>query len=263
MQSTPDNPRFDFTDQVVLVTGGASGIGRAIAEGFHAAGATTVAADLNRDALADLADEGIESVPLDVTDEAQVDAAFTGTVDRHGRLDVVVNCAGVVSRKIPVVDLDVAEWNRVIDVDLFGVFLGSRAAARIMKPAGTGRIVNVASITSKIPRLNMAAYCVAKAGVVQLSKVLALELAKSGVTVNALCPGGTVTPLLEESTSGDGRADMDYRVAGDTSVYRMGVPTGRLATPDDHVGPTLFLASPAAAHMTGQAIFVDGGESVV
>lgn len=253
---------FDIDGQVTLVTGAASGIGRAIAEGFRDAGAHVVATDLNEAALATL--DGMDAtIVMDVADEASVQDAFDRALDRHGRLDTVVNCAGVVSKKIPITELDVEEWTRILDVDLFGVFLCSRAAARIMKPQGSGAIINVASITSKIPRINMAPYTTAKAGVVQLTKVLALELAKDGVRANALCPGGTVTPLLEESTSGDGRPDMDYRVRGDTSVYRMGVPLGRLATPDDHVGATIFLASAAARHVTGQALFVDGGESVV
>jgi 2,3-dihydro-2,3-dihydroxybenzoate dehydrogenase len=253
---------FDISGQVALVTGAASGIGRAIAEGFRDAGARVVATDLDEAGLASL--DGMDAtVAMNVTDEDGVQDAFDQTIDRHGRIDTVVNCAGVVSKKIPVTDLDVGEWNRIIDVDLFGVFLCSRAAARAMKPQRSGSIVNVASITSKIPRINMAPYTTAKAGVVQFTKVLAMELAKDGVRANALCPGGTLTPLLEESTSGDGRGDMDYRVRGDTSVYRMGVPLGRLASPDDHVGATLFLASPAARHITGQALFVDGGESVV
>jgi 2,3-dihydro-2,3-dihydroxybenzoate dehydrogenase len=253
----------DFSGKVALVTGAASGIGRAIADGFVNAGATVIGADINRSEFEALRDSGIEPTHLDVTSEEDVEGVFKSVATDHGKIDVLVNCAGVVSKKVPVTQLEAEEWNRVIKVDLFGVFLCSQAGARVMAPLGSGRIINVASITAKIPRVNMAAYCVAKAGVLQFSRVLALELAKTGVTVNALCPGGTVTPLLEESTAGDGRGDLDYRVRGDTSIYRMGVPTGRLAYPGDHVGPTLFLASEAAAHITGQAIFVDGGESIV
>lgn len=249
--------------QVVVVTGGASGIGRAIAYAFKDAGATTVITDIATDQLALLRKEGFVDLTMDVTSEAQVDAAFATVIERFGRVDTLVNCAGVVSKKIPVVDLSVTEWQRIIDVDLFGVFLCSRAAARIMRDQRAGSIINIASITARIPRVNMAPYTVAKAGVVQLTKVLALELAKDGVRVNAVCPGGTVTPLLEESTAGDGRSDLDYRVRGDTSVYRMGVPVGRLAQPEDHTGAVLFLASAQAAHITGQSLFVDGGESIV
>lgn len=252
-----------FAGQVVIVTGGASGIGQAIAQAFKGAGATTVITDIATDRLTTMTDEGFVGITADVTSEAQVDTAFADVVERFGRVDVLVNCAGVVSKKIPVVDLSVDEWQRIIDVDLFGVFLCSRAGARIMRAQHAGSIINIASITARVPRINMAPYTVAKAGVVQLTKVLALELAKDGVRVNAVCPGGTVTPLLEESTAGDGRSDLDYRIRGDTSVYRMGVPTGRLAQPEDHAGAVLFLASPEAAHITGQALYVDGGESIV
>lgn len=250
-------------NQIAVVTGGASGIGYAIAAAFRDAGATAVVADLSRERLEPLAEQGFVPLELDVTSEASVERLFATVVERFGRVDVLVNSAGVVSKKIPVVDLGVDEWQRVIDVDLLGVFLCSRSGARIMRERKSGRIINVASITAKVPRVNMAAYCVAKAGVVQLTKVLALECARDGVTVNALCPGGTITPLLEESTAGDGRGDMDYRVRGDTSIFRMGVPTGRLAQPSDHAGAALFLASAGAAHITGQALFVDGGESIV
>jgi 2,3-dihydro-2,3-dihydroxybenzoate dehydrogenase len=254
---------FDFHDRVVLVTGGASGIGLAIAEAFAAAGATTIVADIAADALDALAKRGFVPLVMNVADETQVENGFASVVDGFGRLDVLVNCAGIVSKKIPLVDVTAEEWRRVMDVDLFGAFLTARAGARIMRDAGRGSIINIASITAKIPRVNMAPYTIAKAGVAQLTKVLALELARDGVRVNAVCPGGTITPLLAESTAGDGRSDLDYRVRGDTGIYRMGIPMGRLAQPEDHTGAVLFLASDAAAHVTGQLLFVDGGESIV
>lgn len=242
----------DLTGRRALVTGASSGLGRHFAQVLAAAGAEVTVGARRKDALAETVDlvkaQGRTAVPvaLDVTDPASV-AAACGRVT----FDIVINNAGI-ALDGPALKMPEDDWSRVIDTDLSGVFRVAQAtAARMVAEKKAGSIVNVASITGLRVAGNLSAYAAAKAGVVQLSKALALEWARHGIRVNALCPGYIETPLNAEFFAGE---------AGQAMVRR--IPQRRLGRMSDLDGPLLLLASDAGAYMTGTALAVDGGHLV-
>jgi NAD(P)-dependent dehydrogenase (short-subunit alcohol dehydrogenase family) len=225
------------------VTGGASGIGRAVAAAFAAVGAHVVIFDVAA------AGEGIYAV--DVAKEAQVKAAFAEVVARHGRLDILFNNAGIAIRQ-PTTDLTLDDWNKVVAVNMTGVFLCAREAARHMLATGRGgRIVNTASIMGisgggLYPNIS---YQATKGAVVNMTRALAVEWASQGIRVNAIAPTWVRTPLIRGITE---KPELVHR------IERM-TPMGRFAEPDEIVGAVLFLASRASAMVTGHVLAIDGG----
>lgn len=234
---------FRLDGDVAVVTGGASGIGRAVAAALAAAGAAV--------AVFDVAGAGDDVHRVDVADEAQVEAAFAEVVARHGRLDILFNNAGIAIRQ-PTLELTLAEWNRVVAVNMTGVFLCARAAARHMLAGGRGgRIVNTASIMGLsggglYPNIS---YQATKGAVVNMTRALAVEWAGRGIRVNAIAPTWVRTPLTRGITE---KPELVQRIEQMT-------PMGRLAEAEEMVGAVLFLASRASAMVTGHVLAVDGG----
>ncbi len=257
-----------FEGKAVAITGGGSGIGLATAERIVALGGSVVLIDINangaRDAAASLDANGKRAVGVaaDVTDAAAIAAALDLSLQRYGRLDGLVTCAGIRQSSARIADMSLDVWERIIRVDLGGTFLTCQAAARIMVKAERGAIVNVSSLSGHSPRLGQAAYCAAKAGVISITKVLALELAASHVRVNVVCPGTAITPFNSEALRREGEQGVQARIEGDTKQYRPGIPLRRLAEAVDIAAPIAFLLSDEARHITGTELFIDGGESV-
>jgi NAD(P)-dependent dehydrogenase (short-subunit alcohol dehydrogenase family) len=244
-------PDFRLDGQVCLVTGAARGIGRAIALALAEAGAD-VALGL-RDAAtgAELADE-LDALPLqmDVTDLGQVDAAIAATRERFGRLDVLVNNAGIGPPEAPAEDVGVEDFDATVALNLKGTFFASQAAGRVMIEQGSGRIVNLSSQAGFVALPGEAVYCMTKAAISHLTKCLAVEWGRHGITVNAVAPTFIATPGTEPALADPAfRADVEERIA---ALHRIG-------TPDDVTGAVVFLASPAASLITGQTLLVDGG----
>lgn len=246
--STP----FDLTGRTALVTGAGRGIGLAIARALRAAGADVVVAELDESTGAAAAQElGGEHVRLDVTDSRAVDAAFARVAADRGRLDVVVNNAGI-ARNVAAEEETDDGWRAVLDLNLDAVYWCSRAAGRVMLAQGGGSIVNMASMSALIvnrPQPQVA-YNVSKAGVVMLTKSLAAEWAPRGVRVNCISPGYVATPLLRAVEE----RDPDW-----LDRWRADTPMGRLAQPDDIGGAAVYLASDASSYVTGSNLVVDGG----
>lgn len=254
-------------EKVAVVTGAASGIGRATALGLSRQGARVALCDLKAAALAGVvtaiqgAGGQARAVELDVSDQAQAAGAIDGIVQAWGRLDVLVNAAGIASSgptsRGPVINIAEQDWDRIMDVNLLGTVYCAQAAARHMMRQRSGRIVNIASIAGAVPRLNGAAYGVSKAGVRMFTKCLALELARYAITVNAVAPGPTDTPML----GGGGNRGEEVRarfISGTPEIFRLGVPLGKLGTPEDVASAILYLASDEAHHVTGAIWNVDG-----
>jgi NAD(P)-dependent dehydrogenase (short-subunit alcohol dehydrogenase family) len=239
--------RFDFTGQVALVTGGARGIGRGSAEAFAEAGARVYVLDI--DEAAGPAVKGATFVRCDVTRSSDVAAAFERVVTETGRLDVLVNCAGGFWQQRSVEDTPEDEWDRVVELNLKSIFLCAKAAIPTFKRQQSGRIVNVGSMAGvSVVQPSSPPYAAAKAGVHSLTRVLAFELGRHGVTVNAIAPGTTATERVVAVRSAEQRATI-----GRSTLV------GRIAEVADMVGWILFLAAPEAGYLTGQTIAVNGG----
>jgi NAD(P)-dependent dehydrogenase (short-subunit alcohol dehydrogenase family) len=252
-----------------VITGGASGIGLATAEVLMRRGASVALVDMNaqgaQDAATRLDPSGARTVGIqaDVSDPGSIGAAFEAAVAHFARLDGVVACAGIRQTSARIADLSLETWERIIKVDLGGTFLTCQAAARIFKRTGAeGAIVNVSSLSGHSPRVGQAAYCAAKAGVISLTKVLALELAPQRVRVNCVCPGTAITPFNKEALEREGEQGVQARILGDTSQFRPGIPLRRLAEASDIAESIAFLLGPESRHITGIELFIDGGESV-
>lgn len=233
---------FRLDGEVAVVTGGASGIGRVVATALAAVGARVEIFDVT-------GGDGVRKV--DVSDEAQVREAFGEVVTRHGRLDVLFNNAGIAIRR-PTTELSLADWSRVVAVNMTGVFLCAREAARhMLAGASGGRIVNTASIMGVVggglyPNIS---YQATKGAVVNMTRALAVEWAGQGIRVNAVAPTWVRTPLTRGITE---NPELVRRIEAIT-------PMGRLAEPEELVGAVLFLASRASAMVTGHVLAVDGG----
>ena len=243
---------IDLKGRVAVVTGGARGIGLAIARRFLASGAKVALWDMDAKAI-DAAKRELDAGgavyghALDITDDAKVDQAVPATEQALGPIDILVNNAGITGPNKPTWEYPVAEWRRVIDVDLNAVFLCCRAVAPGMIQRGYGRIVNIASVAGKEGNPNAPAYSAAKAGVIGLTKTAAKELATRNVTVNAVAPGYIQTDMTKDLPQGAKDAFMTV------------TPMQRAGTPADVAGVVFFLASPDSDYVTGQVVNVDGG----
>lgn len=249
-----------LTGKVALITGGSSGIGRATAILFAREGARVVIASRRhkegQETVKLVAKEGGEAifVSTDVTRAAEVDALVETTKQRFGRLDIAVNNAGTTGRLGPIIEQDEASWRETIDGNLTSLFLSARYQIPAMVAGGGGSIINVASVvgnTVAFPGTTM--YSAAKAGVVGLTKALAVEYAKAGVRVNALVPGGVDTPMFR-STMGATAESAAYIA----SLHAL----GRVAQPEELASAALFLASNDSSFVTGSAIIIDGAMSI-
>ena len=237
-----------LTGRRILVTGAASGIGRATAGLFAQHGAALALIDRDAAALAGVATAlGATALPCDVADEAQVAAAVAGAVAALGGLDGLVNAAGI-SRRGLIEEVPTEVWRQTIDVNLFGPYFLCRAAIPALRRAGEATIVNIASIGALRPAKGVAAYCASKAGVLMLSKCLAAELAPD-IRVNALCPGTVETAMTEEL------------LADPATAHRLttGNALGRLGRPEDIADAALYLTAQESAYTNGATLVVDGG----
>jgi NAD(P)-dependent dehydrogenase (short-subunit alcohol dehydrogenase family) len=247
--------RFRLDGRVALITGGARGLGRVIADALASAGADVAVTSRQAESAARAAEviagtSGRKAVGIaaDVTDGASIDAAIAAVLEKLGRIDILVNNAGVNIRG-PIETLTVDDWDAVVDTNLKGPWLCCRAMGPILKKQKWGRVINVSSMLGEISMPGRSPYASSKGGVTLLTKTLALEWSKDGVNVNALCPGPFMTdintPLLNDP---EARAQMESNV-----------PLGRWGDPNELGPAAVFLASEASSFMTGATLFIDGG----
>jgi NAD(P)-dependent dehydrogenase (short-subunit alcohol dehydrogenase family) len=242
-------------ERVTLVVGGARGIGGAASEAFAASGHVVVVADLDAQAATGLADRLDPSgqrtlgLAVDVTARESVDAMVAAVTARFGRLDAMVDCAGIIDPH-PSADVDDEAWQRLLAVHLDGTFRCARAAYPALVASGGGTIVNIASIAAHVGIPGRLSYTAAKGAIEAMTRTLAVEWAPAGIRVNAVAPGYTSTELVQQAI-GSGRLDPAALIAR--------VPLHRLAEPSEIASVILFLSTPASSFITGQSIVVDGG----
>jgi 2-dehydro-3-deoxy-L-rhamnonate dehydrogenase (NAD+) len=243
---------IDMVGRTVIVTGGARGIGYAIGERLVASGATVVVWDLNTadaEAAAARLGAGCGARGVDVVDDAGVDAAAAAAWDAHGRIDGLVNCAGITGSVKPLTDYTMAEWRSVVDVNLTGTFNVCRAVVPLMKRRSYGRIVNVASVAGKEGNPNLAAYSAAKAGVIGLTKSLGKELATTGIAVNCITPTTAKTPILDGLTP----EFIDY--------MRVRIPRARFVEVTEIAAMVAWLLSEENSFTTAATFDLSGGRT--
>jgi gluconate 5-dehydrogenase len=253
-------PSFDLTGRIALVTGSSRGIGRSLADGLAAAGATVVLNGLDKVRLdrtrAELADhhgrDRVHASPFDITDENQVTAAVSGIEGDVGPIDILVNNAGI-QHRVPMLDLELDDWRRVVEHNLTSAFIVGRAVARRMVERRQGKIINIGSVQSDLARPTIAPYTAAKGGLRNLTRAMAAEWAGANIQANSIAPGYIHTEMTQKLVDDP---DFNTWVLGRT-------PAARWGSSADLVGPTIWLASAASSYVNGQTIFVDGGMTAV
>ena len=246
-------PMFDLTGKVAIVTGGYWGIGRGIADGLAEAGADIVVCarhfDRCQQACSEIEKLGVKTLPVkcNVSNREDVENMVGTTVQEFGKIDILVNNAGITGAAKAVIDMSDEEWHETLAINLTGVFLCSRAAAKEMIKQNKGKIINVTSVASFMALPHSGDYCASKGGALLLTKVMALELIKYNINVNAICPGyfeSHLNPLMGEKIQRE-------------AAKR--IPIGRMANVDEMKGLAVYLASPASDYLVGSAIVIDGG----
>lgn len=246
----------ELKGKVAIVTGAASGIGRATVELFAREGAVVVAADVLDEAGQRLADELAQRhetcafIHIDVSKESEVEAMVHFALAEYGRLDVLFNNAGIEGEQAPTAEASIENWQRVIDVNLKSVFLGMKYGIQAMLRTGGGAIVNNASVAGLVGFAGIPAYCASKGGIIQLTRTAALEYATQGIRVNCLCPGVIDTPMVQRFTSANPEARAQLEALE---------PVGRFGRPEEVAQLALFLASDRSSFITGAIVPVDGG----
>lgn len=253
--------------QAAIITGGAQGLGEALARRLDSEGCKVAVADINLESAQKVAESLHDAiaVKVDVSSEQQVDAMVNTTVEKYGRLDLLVSNAAILIAK-PVIDFPGEQWKKMMDVNLFGYFLCSKAAARVMIPNRKGNIIQINSKSGKKGSYKNSAYAAAKFGGIGLTQSLALELAEFGIRVNAICPGNLLnSPLWNEGPNALFKQYSKNQGISEEQVrqkYLSQVPLGRSCEYDDIANVMVFLASDEASYMTGQAINVTGGQEM-
>ncbi len=249
--------KVELGGKVALVTGAATGIGKATADTLVANGATVVYSDRDEARVRATAAGKGDAIALDVSDRAAIERGVAETLRLHGRIDILVNNAGIGVRaadRKPIDEFPIAAWDEMLAIDLTGVFLASRAAIPAMKKQSGGRIVNVASVLGLVPLRLQSSYVAAKAGVVNLTRGMAIELAPHGILVNAVAPGSTATEgwqawMKDKSSEAE---DLHARLMSH-------IPLGRPASTQEIANGILFLVAPEASYVTGHVLTIDGG----
>lgn len=245
---------FDLTGKTALITGSSRGLGRAFAAGLAAAGARVVLNGMNERRLEEAAEEmraegyDVLTAAFDVADETQIKATFEKLDAEAVDIDILVNNAGIQFRK-PMLELETADWQRVIDINLTASFVVGREAAKRMAARGRGKIINIGSLTSELARATVAPYTVAKGGIKMLTKAMAAEWSEKGIQANAIGPGYMVTEMNEALIN---NPEFDAWVKGRTPMRRWGLP-------EELAGTCIYLASDASNFVSGQIIYADGG----
>jgi NAD(P)-dependent dehydrogenase (short-subunit alcohol dehydrogenase family) len=245
---------FSLEGKVAVVTGGTSGIGRALSLGVADAGADVIATARRQQQVDETAKEiearGRKTLRMasDVGDRASLEKVLAATLETFGKVDILVNCAGIIKRR-PTIDVPEEEWNNILNVNLTGTLRACQVFGRSMLERGYGRIINIASLNSFVALSEVAAYAASKAGVASLTRSLAVEWSKKGVTVNAVAPGVFRTDLNAQL--------LDSTPRGQELLMR--TPMGRFGKTEELIGAVVYLASDSASFVTGQSLVVDGG----
>ncbi|MET4808143.1 SDR family oxidoreductase [Limibacillus sp. MBR-115] len=261
----------NLINKTALIVGAASlgGIGFAIANAMAATGATVAIADISEQE----ARESLKALPqaqgsahsahgVDVTVAESVKGLVNEVAATHGSIDILVNAAAILIVE-PFLEIDPVSWDQTMAVNLRGQFLVAQEVAKLMVAQGAGgRIILVASNVGRTPRINNASYAASKAAVIHLARSMALEISKHQITTNALCPGSTATTMLLDNQAGGNADRLQGIIHGSLEQWRTGIPLGRLAEPEDQAALCVFLASDGGRHITGQAICIDGGQSL-
>jgi NAD(P)-dependent dehydrogenase (short-subunit alcohol dehydrogenase family) len=247
-----DTKLFDLHGKIAIVTGASRGLGKAMALGLAQAGATVVLADIldTKDAVNEVKNIQSQSIGLqvDVTDKSSVDEMVKKVKDTFRRIDILVNNAGVL-RSGNAEALDLADWEKVLNVNLTGEFLCAQAVGKQMIAQKSGKIINISSVAGLFGSESSAPYCASKAGVIMLTKTLAAEWAKHHITVNSICPGVFATDMTDSYLK-----DEEFH-----TMIKNDVPLGRYAKPEELIGTVIYLASAASDYVTGHALVIDGG----
>ncbi len=251
--------KIDLDGKIALVTGAGRGIGLVIAGTLAANGATVVYTDIDHACAADAARSvrGASAFALNVTDEAQVEEVIGRVIQEHGALDILINNAGAntIDHRVTIDQFPKSEWDRLLAVDLTGVYLTSRAASRAMlRQSSGGRIVNIASVVGLVPLRLQCAFAAAKAGVVNLTRAMAIELGGRGILVNCVAPGSILTEGTRQLFYGENGKFKDS-----VSQLLAHVPLGRPGLPEEVANAVLFLAAPESSYVNGAVLTVDGG----
>ncbi len=245
------NRLFDLAGKSAIVVGGASGLGKAMAEALSGAGAEVLIADLNIESV-----KGYETFRLDIRIQSEVEAMVKKAVEIFGMIDILVDSAGLSITGIPMIDFDESKWNKIIDVNMKGMFFVNQAVAKQMIKQQSGKIINIASMSSVIinqnPYGSSGVYCTSKGGVVNLTKAFASDLAPYNITVNAISPGYMRTPLSASF----------WENKEDSAEKCSKIPLGRPGEPDELKGLIVYMASDSSNYMTGSNVMIDGGYTI-